>query len=99
MYQVGINKGISMKVMPPTLFLLNKAPGSFLPYPPDSDSVQLHHDHWCSSQSCALNTTAKKKTKYKVRELLWGSMLHNDEQTVHCGRGWKIRGNGHHLRT
>ena len=32
--------------------------GSFLPYPPDSDTVHLRQDHWCSSQSRAINTVA-----------------------------------------
>jgi len=40
----------SMKVMPPSIFILNRAPGSFLPYPPESDSDQLHRDHQCSIQ-------------------------------------------------
>jgi len=29
-----------------------------LAYPSDSDTVQLHHDHRCSSQSRAFNTLA-----------------------------------------
>jgi hypothetical protein len=32
--------------------------GSFLPYPQDSDTVHLRQDHWCSSQSRAVNTVA-----------------------------------------
>lgn len=60
-----------MKVMPPSLFILNRAPGSFLPYPPGSDSDQLHQDHQCSIQSRTLNITVMTKAKYKVDNLLW----------------------------
>ena len=57
--------------MPPTSFILNRAPGSLLPYPPDSASVQLHQDHQCSIQSRALNTTATMQTKHKADDLQW----------------------------
>jgi hypothetical protein len=30
----------------------------FLPHPPDSDTVQLHQDHRCSSRSRVFNTVA-----------------------------------------
>jgi hypothetical protein len=80
--------------MSPTLLHLNGVPRSFLPYPPDGNSIQLHQDHWCSSQSRALNTIATMETKYKVDEL-----LHNDKHTVRCSWGWKVRGYSHYLRT
>jgi hypothetical protein len=35
-------------------------PGNLLPQPLNSETVQLHLDHWCSSQSCTLNTGAVK---------------------------------------
>jgi len=44
-----------MKVKP--LFLCD-AGLSFLPYPLDSDTVQLYQDYWCSIQSQVLNTLA-----------------------------------------
>lgn len=62
---------ISMKIMSPSLFISIRAPASFLPYPPDSDSVQLHQNHWCSIQSRALNARATMKTRYKDDDLLW----------------------------
>jgi hypothetical protein len=31
-----------------------------LSHPLNSETVQLHLDHWCSSQSCTLNTGAVK---------------------------------------
>lgn len=42
------------------VFLLNGVPGNLLPQPLNSETVQLHLDHWCSSQSCTLNTGAVK---------------------------------------
>ena len=53
-----LNTKVGMKIMCTTFKLLNVAPGMFFPYPPSSDTVHLHQDHWCSSQSSAFNTKA-----------------------------------------
>jgi len=39
---------------------LNVAPDSFLPHPPESDTVQLQEDHRCYSKSRALHIAAVK---------------------------------------
>jgi hypothetical protein len=60
---------VGMKVIPP-IFPLKVVSGRSLSYLPDREMVQLHQDHWCSSQSHAFNTVSVQNT---IASSSWGT--------------------------
>jgi len=63
-------------------------PVKLLTYPPSSDTVQLHQDHWCSSQSRGFNTVAVQSNgrhgrTYKAESGNWISYYDRENTEFH----------------